>query len=89
MGCEVAGGVALKSGTEERSGAGPLMRDPSLPHQIVLHFTTMNDRSDYIGVSCNCRAKGSGHVPLEARLRWDAEDALAVYRAHLAEVDAA
>lgn len=69
--------------------SAPLMRDPSLPHQIVLHFTTVDGRSDYIGVSCNCRAKGSGHYPLEARLQWEAEDALAVYRAHLAEVNAA
>ena len=77
-----------------------LMRDPSLPHQIVLHFTTvhmrsgLNCRSDYIGVSCNCRAikgpKGGikGYEPFEVRTRWDAADALAVYRAHLDEVTA-
>jgi hypothetical protein len=66
------------------------MRDPSLPHQIVLHFTTMDGRSDYIGVSCNCQAKGTGHVPLEARTVWDdPAEVLAAYRAHLAEVNAA
>jgi len=74
----------------------PMMRDPSLPHQIVLRFTLSPDerRSDYIGVSCNCRAVrgpkgGIGYEFFEARPHWDAQDALAVYRAHLAEVNAA
>jgi len=63
------------------------MRDPSLPHQIVIN--TMPGSTHQIYVSCNCRAvRGAhggvtGYQPLEARTRWDAHDALAVYRAHL------
>jgi len=56
------------------------MRDPSLPHQIVIFKLASGPD---IGVSCNCRAAGGGYQPLEARTRWDADDALAVYRAHL------
>jgi hypothetical protein len=68
------------------------MRDPTLPHQIVLNFVTVDDRNGYIGVSCNCRRTGKGgadYVPFEARLRWEPADVLAVYRAHLAEEGAA
>lgn len=65
----------------------PLMRDPSLPHQIVLG--TLPSESHKIYVSCNCRRQRTGYEPLEVRTRWDAEDALAIYRAHLAEVSAA
>jgi hypothetical protein len=63
----------------------PLMRDQSLPHQIVLHFTPGASVQE-IGVSCNCRRiKGStGHYPLASRPRWDdPAEFMAIYRAHL------
>lgn len=69
------------------------MRDPSLPHQIVISLS--GGPRNEIYVSCNCRGavspKGGSirYKPLEARARWDPEDVLAVYRAHLAEVEAA
>jgi hypothetical protein len=69
--------------------------DPDLPHQIVL---TLRGGGHGIMVSCNClRAAGpvkgkagrsSTHEPLEVRTRWEAAEALAVWRAHLAEAGA-
>lgn len=64
-----------------------LMRDPSLPHQIVIGYLPGSQHKIY--VSCNCRlvhhpSGGSpGYEPLEVRGRWEAADALAVYHAHL------
>lgn len=63
------------------------MRDPSLPHQIVIGYVPGQQHKIY--VSCNCRITippggGSrGYEPFEVRSRWEADDALAVYRAHL------
>lgn len=60
-----------------------VFEDPDLPHQIVLRFTGGNTHR--IGVSCNCM-RG---VPIEVRTRWEASEAIAVWRAHLEEANAA
>ena len=54
--------------------------DPDLPHQIVLRFTGGN--SHRLAVSCNCMRP----VSIEARSRWDASEAIAVWRAHMEEI---
>ena len=62
-----------------------VLEDPDLPHQIVLHFTGGN--SHLIAVSCNClRKRGAGGEPLGVRSRWEASEAIAVWRAHMAEI---
>jgi hypothetical protein len=65
--------------------AAPRMRDNTLPHQIRLFFTSLNgNHSGLIAVSCQCRKKkGGGYEPIVTRARWDADEAQAVYRAHL------
>jgi hypothetical protein len=60
-----------------------VFEDPDLPHQIVIRLTGGN--SHRIGVSCNC-LKGE---PIEVRTRWDAADAIAVWRAHAEQAGAA
>ena len=65
-----------------------VFEDPSLPHQIVIAFTGGN--SHKIAVSCNClRRSGYGIrgtcEPIEVRTQWEAADAIAVWRAHVAE----
>jgi hypothetical protein len=67
------------------------MRDPSLPHQIVLNFTTAGGRTGHIAVSCNCRRTATrgtpNYVPLDARLRWDdPAGPMQVWREHMAQV---
>jgi hypothetical protein len=60
-----------------------VIRDPSLPHQIVLNFAGATGQ---IYVSCNCLGvrAGTGQVarwtPIETRRCWDAGDAITVYR---------
>jgi hypothetical protein len=62
-----------------------VFEDPDLPHQIVLRFTGGN--SHLIAVSCNCMRQGRGApVTIEARGKWEAAEALAVWRAHLEEI---
>jgi hypothetical protein len=56
-----------------------VFEDPSLPHQIVSRFAGGN--SHRISVSCNCMHG----VPIEVRTRWEAREAIAVWRAHLEE----
>lgn len=62
-----------------------LWRDDAAPHQVRLFF----DQSGGIAVSCTCRRTRyvgggtHGHVPFEARKRWDDGEYLAVWRAHL------
>jgi hypothetical protein len=60
-----------------------VFEDPGLPHQIVIRLTGGN--SHRIGVSCNC-LKGE---PIEVRARWDAADAIAVWRAHAERAEGA
>ena len=72
-----------------------VLEDPSLPHQIVLTVSTSNNGK--IAVSCNCLKKDGAHTnragavykPIETRRRWDATEAIAVWRAHLEAVSAA
>ena len=68
-----------------------VFEDPDLPHQIVI---ALRSGGPGIAVSCNClRARENGHrgqyEVLEVRTRWDAAGALAVWRAHVAEVETA
>ena len=60
-----------------------VFEDPDLPHQIVIRLTGGN--SHRLGVSCNC-LKGE---PIEVRTRWEASEAIAVWRAHVQEVPGA
>ena len=68
-----------------------VFEDPSLPHQIVI---TLRGGGPQIMVSCNClRLNGQyrrgTYEPIEVRTRWDAADAIAVWRAHMEAVNAA
>ena len=65
--------------------ASVVMRDPTLPHQIVIGYQWALTGTG-ISVSCNCRRwQGTGGVyePLEVRERWEPGELLAVYGAHL------
>lgn len=66
-----------------------LMRDPALPHQIVIGYVPGSTTND-IYVSCNCKAERAAnggrphrYEPLESRTRWEPDEILAAYRAHL------
>lgn len=62
-----------------------VFEDDALPHQIRIFF--LGHRSGWIGVSCCCRKQNGGsYAPLESRTRWEAAEALAVWRAHEQEV---
>ena len=68
-----------------------VFEDPDLPHQIVL---TLQKGGHRIMVSCNClRVNSWGsrgtYEPLEVRHRFPADEAIAVWRKHLEESDAA
>jgi hypothetical protein len=64
------------------------MRDETLPHQIVLFLVSCD-----IAVSCNCMRGIDGtsaHCsPLEVRGKWEAAEAMAVWRAHVATASSA
>lgn len=59
------------------------VRDPALPHQIVMQFKGGGQR---IMVSCNClattnrTASGPACVPIEIRSRWESDEAMGAYR---------
>jgi hypothetical protein len=62
-----------------------VMRDPTLPHQIVIGYR-WGTTGTGISVSCNCRrvpGTGGVYAPLEVRERWEPDEILAVYGAHL------
>ena len=64
-----------------------LFEDPHAAHQIRLTVVRYK-----IAVSCTCRAKpwggwGGGFDPLEARSVFPAQEALTVWRKHLADLD--
>jgi hypothetical protein len=58
-------------------------RDDTLPHQIRLFLVGYE-----IAVSCTCMrgidGTASHYSPIEIRSRWEADEAQAVYAAHLA-----
>lgn len=68
-----------------------VFEDPDLPHQIVI----MLRPGFKIAVSCNCLRTGTYNgvretcKPLEVRACFPAVDAIAVWRAHMEEVNAA
>jgi hypothetical protein len=67
-----------------------VFEDPDLPHQIVI---TMRP-GFRLAVSCNCLRTATGgrrgsHRPLEVRYDFPAAEAIAVWRAHVAETGAA
>jgi hypothetical protein len=65
-----------------------VFEDPGLPHQIVITL-----RAGFkIAVSCNClRVNRQGarrtYEPIEVRYEFPASEAIAVWRAHMAEVE--
>lgn len=66
-----------------------VFEDPGLPHQIVITIRAKNQ----IMVSCNCLrlsgwGRGVAYEPIEERTRWEAGEAIAVWRAHMAEAAA-
>ena len=67
------------------------MRDLSLPHQVVIQLVP----GSRIAVSCLClatsaRGAGAFHcTPIEVRSSWQPGEAIAAWRAHMAEVAAA
>jgi hypothetical protein len=68
-----------------------VFEDPSLPHQIVI---TLRGGGPQIVVSCNClRLNRHGprgtYEPIGVRTRWEASEALAVWRAHVEQAGAA
>jgi hypothetical protein len=67
-----------------------VFEDPDLPHQIVIRLAR---GTHLLAVSCNClrRQQGHGevHEPIETRHRWEASEAIAVWRKHLEEATAA
>jgi hypothetical protein len=66
-----------------------MYQDDSLPHQIRIFLVAGGPG---LGVSCNCMRldqKQGGYEPIEVRNRWEAHEAQTVYRAHLAEPEAA
>ena len=58
-----------------------VLRDPQLPHQIVIMTV-----SSQLGVSCNCLAGVDGNAnhysPIEIRSRWEWPEARAAYVAY-------
>ena len=66
--------------------SGQMYQDDSLPHQIRIFLVSGGPG---LAVSCNCMGTGQGFEPIEVRSRWEAHEALAVYRAHLAGTEAA
>jgi len=62
-----------------------MLRD-DLPHQIRLTFV---NGSGSISVSCCCRKNpGGSFASLETRTRWEAPEAMTVWRAHVDRAEA-
>ena len=65
------------------------MRDPLLPHQIVISHRGLTVETTLLYVSCNCRRiAGEVYDPLDVRDLYEPGDALAVWQAHMKEVAA-
>jgi hypothetical protein len=66
-----------------------VLRDPSLPHQIVI--SNVPNRAE-LYVSCNCRQQPPGgrrsglYEPLEIRELWEPGEAQAVWDEHMRQV---
>lgn len=65
-----------------------MMRDPDLPHQIVV---LAQQSSSKITVSCNCLATrhrngAVTHKPIGSRVLWEPGEAAAVWRGHMADI---
>ena len=58
------------------------VRDPSLPHQIIVGLTS----GGLITVGCNCLPQGQ---VLEARELWQPPEPIQVWRQHMAAVEVA
>jgi len=65
--------------------SGQMYQDDSLPHQIRIVLAPGGG----LAVSCNCMRTGQGYAPLEVREQWEPGEAPAVWRAHLAQAEAA
>ena len=64
------------------------LRDPTLPHQIVIGVK-WHLKDSRLYVSCNCRRiAGEAYEPLQVRELWQPGEALTVWREHMAEVAA-
>jgi hypothetical protein len=61
----------------------PVLRNRSLPHQIVVFFA--GPGGSQIAVSCNCRRipGAARYEPLSIQPRWEPQEIMAAYRAHL------
>jgi hypothetical protein len=65
----------------------PVLADPSLPHQIVLRMDVGG-----IIVTCNCLrmrepgGRGWCWRPLDTRSRWEAQEPIKLWKAHMAGV---
>src|SRR5437899_702063 len=63
-----------------------VLRDPLLPHQIVIS-TRWGPGRTWLYVSCNClRIAGEVYEPLEVRELWEPGEAAKVWRKHMAQV---
>lgn len=77
----------------ERKGWKITMRNPALPHQVVIGYVPGSQHRLY--VSCNCRGyrrPGAGSVtyePLEVRGRFEPHEPIEIWRKHMAEAGAA
>lgn len=84
---------ALRGKEPERKGWQITMRDPSLPHQIVISYVPGSQHRLF--VSCNClafRRPGAGavsHEPLATAGRFEPHEPIEIWRQHMTEVSAA
>ena len=65
--------------------SGQMYQDGTLPHQIRIGLAPGGG----LAVSCNCLRTGQGYAPIEVREQWEPGEAPAVWRAHLAQAEAA
>lgn len=84
---------ALRGKEPERKGWQITLRDPSLPHQIVIGYVPGSQHRLF--VSCNClafRRPGAGsvsHKPLAIAGRFEPDEPIALWREHMAALGAA
>jgi hypothetical protein len=84
---------ALRGTEPERKGWKITLRDPSLPHQVVVGYVPGSQHRLF--VSCNClafRKPGAGsvsHKPLATAARFESDEPMRIWRQHMAEAGAA